>query len=138
MRFLGHVDPEVRNILLAASDFLALPTYQENFGNAVVEGMAAGLPVLVSDQVGICREVEIDQAGIVTGVEADSIAQGLVTLASQPTQLKEMGRKGRQAAADRYSIQSTAKKMERAYLDILEGIQTPDLHWSNKITYERH
>ncbi len=132
VRFLGYVDPEARNNLLAAGDFLAYTTYQENFGISAVEGMAAGLPVLVSDRVGICREVEIDQAGILTGVEADSIATGLITMATQPGTLEMMGKNAQQAAANRYSIKSTAKKIERAYLDILEGVQTPDLSWANK------
>jgi glycosyltransferase involved in cell wall biosynthesis len=93
--------------------------------------MAAGLPVLVSNNVGISREVELDECGIVTGIEAESIAAGLVALASQASQLKTMGENARRAAAGRYDIKATAKKVERAYLDILEGIQTPELYWSN-------
>jgi glycosyltransferase involved in cell wall biosynthesis len=129
--FPGYVDQEARKILLAAGDFLAYTTLQENFGIAIVEGMAAGLPVLVSDRVGIYPEVEMDRAGIVTGIEPESIAAGLVTMAGQPSQLKIMGENGRQAAAKRYDIRATAKKVERAYLDILEGVHTPDLLWSN-------
>jgi glycosyltransferase involved in cell wall biosynthesis len=131
VRFLGFVDPETRKILLAAGDFLALPSYQENFGIAAIEGMAAGLPVLVSDQVGVSREVEMDQAGVVTGIEAPAIARGLATLANQSSQLKFMGQKAQDAAMRRYDIRNTAKKMERAYKDILEGVQTSDLYWTN-------
>ena len=132
VRFLGYVDPAARNILLAAGDFLALPSFQESFGLAAVEGMAAGLPALVSDQVGIAREVELDQAGVVTGIEAESIAQGLARMAGRPTQLTQMGQNAHLAAENRYDIKITAKKVERAYLDIIEGIQSPDLFWSNR------
>lgn len=131
VRFLGYVAPEAREVLLAAGDFLALPSFSENFGIAALEGMAAGLPVLVSNRVGISREVELDQAGVVTGVEAESIAQTLVSLASQPEQRRNLGQNARRAAASRYDIRATARKMARAYLDILEGVQTPDLFWSN-------
>jgi glycosyltransferase involved in cell wall biosynthesis len=131
VRFLGYVDPESRKILLAAGDFLALPSFTESFGLAAVEGMAGGLPALVSDQVGISREVELDQAGIVTGIEAESIAQGLGSMARKPAQRKEMGKNARRAAARRYDIKVTAKKVERAYLDILEGVKSPGLFWSN-------
>jgi glycosyltransferase involved in cell wall biosynthesis len=130
VRFPGYVDQEARKIYLAAGDFLAYTTLQENFGIAVVEGMAAGLPVLVSDRVGIAPEVE-DQAWIITEIGAESIATGLVTMASQPSLLKTMGKNGLQSAVNRYDIKVTSKKVERAYLDILEGIQTPDLFWSN-------
>jgi glycosyltransferase involved in cell wall biosynthesis len=129
--FLGYVDPEARKTLLAAGDFMALPSYTESFGLAAVEGMAAGLPVLVSDGVGISREVELDQAGVVTGIEAESIAAGLTSLAGQPELRQAMGLKARRVAASRYDIKVTARKVERAYLDILEGVQSPDLFWSN-------
>ena len=42
-----------------------LPSHQENFGIAVVEALACGKPVLISDQVNICDEIRCDQAGFV-------------------------------------------------------------------------
>jgi len=44
---------------------ILLPSHQENFGIAVVEALACGVPVLISDKVNIWREVEADGAGIV-------------------------------------------------------------------------
>jgi glycosyltransferase involved in cell wall biosynthesis len=40
-----------------------LPSHQENFGIAVVEALACGKPVLISDKVNICREIESAGAG---------------------------------------------------------------------------
>jgi glycosyltransferase involved in cell wall biosynthesis len=40
-----------------------LPSHQENFGIAVVEALACGKPVLISDQVNICDEIESAGAG---------------------------------------------------------------------------
>lgn len=42
-----------------------LPSNQENFGIAVVETLACGRPVLVSDQINIWREIKEDGAGLV-------------------------------------------------------------------------
>ena len=50
---------------MVGADIFVLPSYQENFGIAVVEAMAAGLPVIVSDQVGISGEIGKSGAGIV-------------------------------------------------------------------------
>jgi glycosyltransferase involved in cell wall biosynthesis len=42
-----------------------LPSHQENFGIAVVEALACGKPVLISDQVNIWREIEAAGGGVV-------------------------------------------------------------------------
>ncbi|MDM0104788.1 glycosyltransferase [Variovorax sp. J22R24] len=48
-----------------AADAFCLPSHQENFGIAVVEALACGKPVLISDKVNIWREIAEDGAGLV-------------------------------------------------------------------------
>ena len=48
-----------------AADAFVLPSHQENFGVAVAEALACGLPVLISDKVNIWREIQEDGAGLV-------------------------------------------------------------------------
>jgi glycosyltransferase involved in cell wall biosynthesis len=47
-------------------DAFVLPSHQENFGIAVVEALACGKPVLITDKVNIWREVEIKQSGLIS------------------------------------------------------------------------
>jgi glycosyltransferase involved in cell wall biosynthesis len=56
---------EMKQSVLVNADALILPSHQENFGMAVVEALAVGVPVLISNRINIWREIETDQAGYV-------------------------------------------------------------------------
>jgi glycosyltransferase involved in cell wall biosynthesis len=55
----------------SAADAFILPSHQENFGIAVVEALACGTPVLISNKVNIWREITANEAGY---VENDDLA----------------------------------------------------------------
>jgi glycosyltransferase involved in cell wall biosynthesis len=63
--FTGMLEGEMKRGALAVADAFILPSHQENFGMAVVEALAAGLPVLISNRINIWREIEADRAGLV-------------------------------------------------------------------------
>ncbi|HEX8678933.1 MAG TPA: glycosyltransferase [Chthoniobacterales bacterium] len=63
--FTGMIEGAVKWGALRAADVFILPSHQENFALAVVEALACDLPVLISNQINICREVEDDGAGFV-------------------------------------------------------------------------
>lgn len=50
---------------LRAAEVFVLPSHQENFGIAVAEALALGVPVLISNKVNIWREIAEAQAGLV-------------------------------------------------------------------------
>jgi glycosyltransferase involved in cell wall biosynthesis len=61
---------------LYGCEAFVLPSHQENFGIAVVEALACGRPVLISDQVNIWREIVEGGAGLV----AEDTLEGTYTL----------------------------------------------------------
>jgi glycosyltransferase involved in cell wall biosynthesis len=61
----GLVGGDIKWGALRASDAFVLPSHQENFGVAVVESLAVGRPVLISNQVNIWPEIEADGVGLV-------------------------------------------------------------------------
>jgi glycosyltransferase involved in cell wall biosynthesis len=63
--FAGMLQGEMKQAALASADAFILPSHQENFGMAVVEALAVGLPVLISERVNIWREIDNDHAGYV-------------------------------------------------------------------------
>ena len=74
VRFLGLVLGEDKQRLLAGADLFVLPSHQENFGIAVVEALAAGTPVVISDQVNVYEEIVSAGVGEATPVRADAVA----------------------------------------------------------------
>jgi glycosyltransferase involved in cell wall biosynthesis len=62
---------------LVDADVFALPSEHENFGIAVIEALAAGTPVVVSDHVGLAQEVVSNQVGSATSLAPPAIAAAL-------------------------------------------------------------
>lgn len=75
--FTGMLQGSDRVAALADADLLALPSCHENFGLAVVESLAAGTPVVVSDQVNLHREIVEAGVGGVVPLDADALAAEL-------------------------------------------------------------
>ncbi|MFY9821784.1 MAG: glycosyltransferase [Thermoanaerobaculia bacterium] len=76
--FLGPVAGEEKASLLKRAAVLVLPSRSENFGNAVLEAMAAGCPVTVTPEVGLAEAVRETGAGIVADGDPDRLGAALV------------------------------------------------------------
>ena len=87
----------------------------ENFGMTVVEAMACGCPVVISDQVNIWREIKEEGAGLVVGLEPTQIANAICRVLSNKEASGEMGRRGRMAAEKRYSWPRIVDQMTNVY-----------------------
>lgn len=103
------------------SDVFALPSYTENFGIAVVEAMACGVPVAISDKVNIWREVAENGAGKVASCDADRFADIMLELLDNPEAARQMGDKGKALVKERYQWSKVAAAMEDAYRSIISS-----------------
>ncbi|MGH9807359.1 MAG: glycosyltransferase, partial [Terriglobia bacterium] len=81
VRFVGPVYGMDKLALLRRASVLAAPSYSENFGNVVLEAMAAGVPVVVTREVGLARTVESSGAGLVVGSSAEELGRALAAIA---------------------------------------------------------
>lgn len=111
--------PERLAVLQDASMFV-LPSYSENFGLAVIEAMAAGLPVIISDKVNIWREVETGGAGRVIPCDAPALADQILNLLDAPDAAAAMGQKGRALVKDRFQWPQIGRSLAEAYGWIIE------------------
>ena len=76
----GMLIGENKYSILVDSEIFVLSSYSENFGMSVIEAMLCGIPVVISNGVGIYREVINNGAGIVTDISADATYSGIKEL----------------------------------------------------------
>lgn len=88
---------------LRDADIFVLPSYSENFGIAVVEAMAFGVPVVVSDQVAIYREIREAKAGLATACDSRLLTNALNTLMVDDQLRTEMGNNGRRLTEAKFT-----------------------------------
>lgn len=119
VEFTGHLDEAGRARALERAGLLAAPSHRENFGMAVAEAMAAGLPVVVSDRVNICDDIAAAGAGLVVPLDATALAEALAGLLRDPGKRARMGAAGRKLVVERYSAAAVGAAMRSAYEEVL-------------------
>ncbi len=100
-------------------------TSGEPFGQVVIEGMAAGKPIIATDGGGI-PEIVVDGATglLVPMANADAMATAMIELLRDPQRAHQMGCAGRRRVEENFTIAQTAAKVQSLYEDI-EGDVTP-------------
>ncbi|WP_144154272.1 glycosyltransferase [Paraburkholderia sp. BCC1885] len=100
-----------------ASEAFALPSHQENFGVAVAEALACGLPALISDKVNIWREIAADGAGFVAADTVEGTEENLRRwLALDADARAQMRSRGRALFKARFTVEAMARDL----LNVLE------------------
>jgi glycosyltransferase involved in cell wall biosynthesis len=97
--FVGPLYGQDQIDALSAADIWALTSHTENFGNAVIEAMAAGCPVLVSTEVDLAPQIKAASAGIVTPLDVDLIASAMGSLLVDPDLRAQLASRARVFAA---------------------------------------
>jgi glycosyltransferase involved in cell wall biosynthesis len=121
MSFIGPVYGQDKSELFRRALMLVLPSYSENFGNVVLEAMAAGCPVAVTPEVGAADIVRESGAGAVLDGDPAKLGAGICTLIADPVALKRIGEKGREFVSLHYTWEAISLQMEAAYRQAITG-----------------
>jgi glycosyltransferase involved in cell wall biosynthesis len=117
-RFLGerHDVPAV----LAALDIFVLPSSSESLPNAILEAMAAGLPVVAPRVGGIPELVTSGETGLlVPPNDDDRLVEALEFLLTRPSLAIEWGRRAQRLALANFTIEQVRDRYEQLYLTLL-------------------
>lgn len=119
VRFLG----ECRDVapVLAEGDLFVLPSRSEAFPNALIEAMAAGLPVVATDVGGIPEVVRPgDNGQLVPPDDPGALAGAVMALMDDPETAARLGRSAREDVERHYSIDRMVRRFEDLYLTEIE------------------
>ncbi len=116
--FTRMLKGDIKLAALAAASIYVAPSYSEGFSMSVLEGMASGLPCIITTG---CNFPEAATAKVarVVDVDADSIANALIDCLQNPQQAKEMGTLARQFIFNNYTWDIAANKLIGVYRQII-------------------
>ena len=106
---------DVPNVMRALDCFV-LPSLAEGISNTILEAMASGLPVLATEVGGNAELVVAGVTGaLVAAGDAESLANGLVQMAGDPTRAVAFGRAGRARVEEYFSLPAMVAAYQGLY-----------------------
>jgi glycosyltransferase involved in cell wall biosynthesis len=116
LRWTGALAPQEISARMAAAYAYVLPSVDEPFPMTVLEAMAAGKPVIVTDSNGLAGAVRDHGAGIVVPDDSvQALVEAMQRLASEPALAERMGREALAAVREKFSIDAVANTLEGRY-----------------------
>jgi len=118
--FIGRCDRVAE--LLFASDIGVLSSKAEGFANAVLEYMAAGLPVVATDVGGLREAVAEGETGfLVQSGDHEAMADRMIRLLNDPERAKSMGARGKSIAEQRFASEHHLRNTLELYDELLSS-----------------
>jgi glycosyltransferase involved in cell wall biosynthesis len=115
LAFLGHRDDVAAR--LAAADLFVLPSRSEAFPNAVLEAMAAGLPIVASGVGGILELIDHERTGLLCPAgDPAALGAAIARLMSDAPLAARLGEAARSEAAARYSFDRMVAAFDAIYV----------------------
>jgi glycosyltransferase involved in cell wall biosynthesis len=102
----------------ADADLLVLLSHRENFGMVVAEAMAAGLPVLISREVGLVEEVVPAGAGYAVSHDVNEIAPVWHRMLDSPAERRAMGTRARDLVERHFTAEVVTAQMLDQFMQI--------------------
>jgi glycosyltransferase involved in cell wall biosynthesis len=119
IHWYGFATGDRKRQLLQGADVFVLPSYSENFGIAVLEALACGLPVIVSDQVALGDVVTDESLGRVVANDGENLAQAIVELLHAPEERARIRDRALSVVSQRFSWSAAARQLIEAYREVI-------------------
>jgi glycosyltransferase involved in cell wall biosynthesis len=120
---LGYIDSDEKLALVySASDFLVLPSLEENLPNIMIECLCCGTPVIAFKTGGIPDAVRHDQTGYLAATfNTDEMGSYILNLIFRPEIRKRMSASARELAENNFSLQVQTDRYLKLFGDLLRN-----------------
>lgn len=112
--FTGMITGPLKDSALAAASLFVSPSYSEGFSMSILEGMATGLPCIITKACNF-PEAAAAKAARIVEVNADDIAVALSQVLGNISEGKVMGDRARQLVLNQYTWDCAAEKLVTLY-----------------------
>jgi len=120
--------------LLSACDIGLLCSHEEGFSNAILEGMAAGLPMVVTEVGGNPEAVLNGETGLVVPPRSPrQLADAIVRLAGDQALRARFGAEAKRRVAENFTLDRCAERYGSLYRALLSGRLPKDLPQLNVV-----
>ena len=119
--FPGLLSGDVKLAAFVDADLFVLPSYAENFGGVIIEALACGLPVVISDQVNIHRELSAADAATVVTCSVDAVAAGIDAALADTGNRRRIAALGPAMVRDRYGWDAIVPRLIARYTEAISG-----------------
>lgn len=110
--------------MLAVMDIFVFPSIEEGFGNAVIEAMAMGKPIIATNICAFPETLENNKSGIlVLPKDEKAIADAIVSLLKNPGKMKEISQASKIRYEQYFSAKIMTTKIENVYENLLSEKQ---------------
>lgn len=112
--FTGFISGEERLQALSTANLFVLPAIGEGLSMAVLEALAAGLPVILSPGCNL-PEVEVQGTGLIVSPEEQPLNEAITQLVNDPMRRDVMGQKAQTWARETFAWERIAAQMTEIY-----------------------
>ena len=123
VEFQGFIPQEKLVEYYNRSSVFVLPSIsskQEGFGIVLLEALACGTPVITTDIVGVAKDVEANNSGIIVPPNnIEALAKALVRMLEDDDLSTEMGRNGRKLVEEKYTWEKVADRVINLYKELV-------------------
>jgi glycosyltransferase involved in cell wall biosynthesis len=119
----GRVDGTRKTSALALADLFVLPSFSENFGIAVVEALAAGIPVVAGRGVAVAVNAENADVAIAVDPNPEAIARAIRCFLCDDRRRRQAASRAQAFAQKMYSAATMGERLIGLYRQILKPIR---------------